>query len=226
MALRYPTAYPERINHHVPSLAYAADVIHNAPNRFDFGAVTALDDDGLVASNALVSGATKTFTLLTNTNGVSRTVARWGRCVSITSDAACTRVVTVKGRDYLGQRMSETITFAGAAKVLGKKAFYFVDEISVSSEANTPNVKMGWDDILGLPYKARQMLFEQKNGVVAANAGTFVAGLATGTAATISNADVRGTYRPVTVVPDAANTFSLLLSLDEENLHGNTQFFA
>ncbi len=155
MASRTATFYPERLSVRVPSMAFAADVnIETGMSKSDLGSPATLDADGLVASVALTSGVAHTATLLTNANGCTRTNAPFGRNVTITADGTCTRVATVTGRDYLNTKVVETITFAGNSTVQGKKAFFYVDSVSISSEANTPNITVGWGDIIGLPYKA------------------------------------------------------------------------
>jgi hypothetical protein len=79
---------------------------------------------------------------------------------------------------------------------------------------------------MGLPEKGKAMVNEIKNNAASANAGTFVAGLANATTPTGTNADVRGTYLPVTVLPDGTNTFEVRYVADTSNLHGNAQFAA
>jgi hypothetical protein len=37
---------------------------------------------------------------------------------------------------------------------------------------------------------------------------------------------VRGTYLPVTVLPDGVNTFSLRYFVDNNNAYGNAQYYA
>jgi hypothetical protein len=85
---------------------------------------------------------------------------------------------------------------------------------------------VGWRDCFGLPHKFVAIDLEEKDGVLSANAGTFVAGLLTATPSTATTADVRGTYLAVTVLPDGTRTFRLRYFADFNNLDGNAQFTA
>jgi hypothetical protein len=218
MAQRYPEYNPRKINRYVPSCSYAADVIHNSAYRAELGAPIAAAAAGLVASIALTSGAALAATLLED-----ELDARYGRNVTITSDAACTRVVTVTGRDYLGQPMIEAVTFAGAATVAGKKAFKWIDSVSIASEANTPTITVGWGDVLGMPYATQLMLGDLQDGATVTD-GTLVAEVTTDPQ-TATTGDPRGTYDPNTAC-DGAKSFSVLCVLNTSNLHGVRQYFA
>jgi hypothetical protein len=152
-------------------------------------------------------------------------MGRWGRGIRAVASGASTATVTITGRDYLGQRMQEVLTLNGATAVLGVKAFRYVDNIAWGLTAGT-TIDVGFTNLMGLPDKGKAMVNEIKNGAASANAGTFVAGLANATTPTGTNADVRGTYLPVTVIPDGTNTFEVRYVADTSNLHGNAQFAA
>jgi len=130
----------------------------------------------------------------------------------------------VNGYDYLGQRLQENITANGTTIVNGVKAFQWIDNIVCGASADVVTISVGWTNLFGLPYTFQHLIAEDKNYVVAANAGTFVAGLAEGTAATATNADPRGTYLPATVIPDGTNIFEVTYMVRRGNLHGNAQF--
>jgi len=159
------------------------------------------------------------FDSLTKRNG-------WGRNITAVASSTNTRVMTVQGYDYLGQPMTEQITLTSGASVQGLKAFAWVTSISFASAADTTTVDVGWGNKFGLPFAGNAMATEVKNGAVAANAGTFTAALANATAATATNADTRGTYLPVTVIPDGTNTFEVHYILRRGNLHGNRAYSA
>lgn len=221
MPRRVAQFYPQRVNQRVPNMAYTADVTNGDIIHAQFGAPAALSTNNLVSLQSLAAaGSTPPAATYT---GSEAQMGRYGRGVQIVASAAYAGVVTITGRDYLGQRMVETITANGATGVLGLKAFRYVDSVSwVTTGAVTLDV--GVSNRLGLPYKFEQNIAETKNNLLAANAGTFVPGLISTTAATATNADVRGTYLPVTVIPDGTNTFELRYIADTSNLHGNRQF--
>jgi len=119
--------------------------------------------------------------------------------------------------------MVEVLTINGTTAVLGLKAFAWISSVVFSSSTDTTTVNLGYRDCFGLPFAGDAMITEMKNGAAAANAGTFVAALADATAETNTNADARGTYLPVTVIPDGTNTFTVIYALRRNNLHGNAR---
>ena len=224
MPRRVAQFYPQRVNLRVPNMAYTADITNNDVIHVQLGAPATLDSDGILAAQSINAAVTVT-TFASTYAPTAAIMGPFGRGLRVVASGAATSTVIVNGRDYLGQRMSETLTLNGATAVLGIKAFRYIDSVVCAATAST-TIDLGWRDLFGLPYKFEQIAQETKNGVVAANAGTFVAGLATATAATATNADVRGTYLPVTVIPDGTNTFELRYIADTSNLHGNRQFTA
>jgi hypothetical protein len=122
--------------------------------------------------------------------------------------------------------MREDFTLNGTTAVLGLKAFRYVDSITPVTGTASTTVALTVVNLMGLPHKLQSVDQEMKNGVLTANAGTFVAGLLNATTPTATNADVRGTYLPVTVLPDGTRTFELRYFADDTNLDGNAQFFA
>ena len=237
LARPYADYFPYGLSMRVPNMAYAADVTLNAPYCANFGAPLALDADGIVDGLVMVNGSAvsvSTFsvdasaTTIAN-NGLvpfdSRTVRNgWGRNITVVASAANARTLTVTGYDYLGSKLVETITVNGTTTVQGVKAFQWVESVSLSSDTDTTTVDIGWGNKFGLPYKGIAMDVEIKNNAIAANAGTFTAGLATATAETATNADVRGTYLPVTVIPDGTNTFEVWYITSRNDLHGQARY--
>lgn len=231
-ARNYADYFPYGVSVWVRNLEYAADVNIGQPYVANLGAPLALSATQLITTGALTSGSASTFTAaagqiangglvphdsLTKRNG-------WGRGLQIVATAACTRVLTISGYDYLGQRMVENITANGTTPVLGVKAFQWVDTILCGSSADTVSINVGTTNVFGLPYTFQALVSEMKNYAVAANAGTFVVGLAEGTVATATNADPRGTYLPATVIPDGVNIFEVTYMPRRGNLHGNAHF--
>lgn len=224
MTQRYGTFFPGRLSERVSGMSYDAAVRNGAPYRAIFGAPIALDADGILAAQS-ISGTGSTTTFASTYSTGDTTLGKWGRALSVVASGAATSKVYVRGRDYLGSKMYEELTLSATAVVNGLKAFKAIDQVDWDNTAST-TINLGWRDCFGVPYKFRANIVEMKNGAIAANAGTFVAGLATATAATATNADVRGTYVPATVLPDGTNTFEVQYAPDDANLHGNAQFYA
>lgn len=235
----YAEYFPYGINLFVPNCAYAADVNLDASQYCaSFGAPLALSANGLLAAVQMVNGSAVAVSSFTSGAGSATAIGYngmvpfdsltrrngWGRNVTVVAAAACTRVATVNGYDYLSQPMTESITINGTTTVQGLKAFAWVTSVSFASSTDTTTVDLGWGNKLGLPYAGSAMATEIKNGAIAANAGTFTAALANATTATATNADTRGTYLPVTVIPDGTNTFEVNYIVRRGNLHGNRQY--
>lgn len=234
----YADYFPFGVSLRVPSMQYAADVTLNGPYCCKFGAPLALATDGILNDCLMVSGSAVTVNTFTagagsataiGYNGLvpfdSTTIRNgWGRNVTAVASSTNTRVMTVTGYDYLGSKMVEAITLSSGSPVAGKKAFAWIESISFASASDTTTVDVGYGNIFGLPYALNALDVEIKNDAIAANAATMVAALADATAATATNADVRGTYLPVTVIPDGANTFEIWYIPRRMNLHGNAQY--
>lgn len=229
---------PYGISVAVRNMQYAADVNLGVPFYCNLGAPLALDADGILDGVVMVNGSAVTVTAFTAGAASATEIAYnglvpvhstskrsgWGRNVTVVASSTNTRVMTVTGYDYLGQKVVEAITLNSGTPVLGLKTFSWITSISFSSDTDTTTVDVGWGNKFGLPYAFQALDVEMKNGAVAANAGTFVAALADATAATGTNADVRGTYLPVTVLPDGTNTFEIAYFPRQGNLHGNAQY--
>lgn len=221
MVRRNPTYFPQRVNLRVPNMAYTGGIEGNDIITAEFGAPAAAGNAILLSAQSIAAaGNTSTFASYTASEAQ---MGKWGRGVRAVASGASTATVTITGRDYLGQRMVETLTLNGITPVLGVKAFRYIDNIAWTATAGT-TMDVGITNLFGLPNKLKAAVNEIKNGAVTANAGTFVAGLANATAATGTNADVRGTYLPSIVVPDGINTFEVRFIADTSNLHGNRQF--
>lgn len=242
-----PTAayFPRALSVYVPNCMYAIDTeIDNRTHTAEFGAPLALSANGLLASVLMVNGSAVTVTDTTTAAGGAGTATSigyyglvpfdsltiagkgWGRNITAVASTTNARTLTITGYDYLGQKMQETITLNGNTTVQGLKAFYWVTSFVFSSDTDTTTVNVGWGNKLGLPFAGEAMFSEVKNGAAAANAGTFTAALADATTATATNADTRGTYLPVSVIPDGTNTFKATYMKRWGNLHGNAQYTA
>lgn len=230
MTARSATYFPRSKNAYVPSMSYSADVQIGQPYVADFGAPATASTTGIFS--ALTIGSTaKVFTsanwaaaFLALTTQVGMLDAPYGRNIQATGNASTDQVVTITGRDYLGQPMKENITLAGAATIAGKKAFKWVDRVDVTVGTGGTTLSLGWGDVLGLPYRAIGAVTSIEDEI-AATAGTFVAGAASTTTQTATTADPRGTI-DFNSASNGTKKFKFAYLVDEANMHGNRQFFA
>ncbi len=238
LARPYADYFPFAVSQRVPAMQYAADVTLNGPFCCNFGAPSALSANGILAAFQNVNGSAGQVTSFTSGAGSATAIGYnglvpfdsttvrngWGRNLTCTASTTCTRTVTVTGYDYLGSKLVETMTLSGTSTVQGLKAFQYVTQVDISSDTDTATVSIGWGNKLGLPYKGVAMDVEIKDNALAANAGTFVAGLATATAETATNADVRGTYLPATVIPNGSVVFEMWYFPYRNDLHGQARY--
>jgi len=194
---KIPDFFPRRINQYVKGMGYSSEA-ENGVMQINLGTPSLASTQFIVANVALSSGASKTFTLAKDDLLGTGSGSVYGRNVTITAGGANTRDATIRGRDYLGQPMMETIVFNGAATVQGAKAFAYIDSASVDSEANTPTVSVGFGDKLGVPYRVIKVLSSESDGTVA-TLGTLTAGIRD-TAQTASTVDPRGLIDPATTL--------------------------
>lgn len=235
----YASYFPRGINMYVATAEYAIDAdMDNKIETLELGAPVALNTNGILATVQMVATAAVLVTAFSATVGTATAIAfggmvpnlstaspsGWGRGLSFANSVTSDRVVTVTGYDYLGQKMVENLTFSTTTVQNTKKAFAWLESINFASSSDTSTVNVGWTNLFGLPYTGDTMVAEIKNSAVAANAGTFVAGLVSTTAANATSADSRGTYLPATVLPNGTNTFKIMYLKRSGNLHGIAQF--
>lgn len=199
MTKQIATFYPTGINTYVPGMQFAEDV-HYDLVRVDFGTPAVASATVYLNSAAITNAASTIVT------GMPITVdARYGRAIQIKGDTAGDNaVVTVSGRDYLQQPMTEAFTLNGTTAVLGQKAFKFIDSVAVGAgNANaSSSIDLGSQDALGLPYKSIKVLSEENDAAIVATLGTLVTPTLTDPATTTTD-DVRGTYDPQTTLNGA-----------------------
>jgi len=160
--------YPRNIDQYVPNMEFAADVVDGA-HKVSLGAPATLDADGIwdgvtvgtAGGDTHTSADYKTTfdgssTSVTTTSGMID--ATYGRCLTCVGNASTDQVVTVIGRDYLGQGMRENFTLSGTTVQYGLKAFKFVDSTSCTAGTGGSTLDVGWSDVLGLPYASQQIL--------------------------------------------------------------------
>jgi hypothetical protein len=158
--------YPRSISQYVPNMEFAADVVGDNHIAY-LGTPSALDADGIwdgvSATNSATSYSSSDYkstfdgssTSVTSTAGMLS--ARYGQCLTATGSSGSDHVCTITGRDYLGQRMQESLTLSGTTVIFGNKAFKYVDTLAIATGAASDTVDIGWYDRLGLPYKAERI---------------------------------------------------------------------
>lgn len=226
MAQRFASFFPQRINMHFANAAIGSYGAGQSPHiaTFNLGTPYALDADALLAAESIASSGTTT-TFAAAYVATEAQMGRWGRNITVVASGTASSVVRVVGRNYLGQLMRENFTLNNASIVQGVKAFRYVDKIGWDATSGT-TINVGLGNYLGIPYRSIAMVHEIKNNAVAANAGTFVAGLATTSNSTYISTDPRGLYLPVTVIPNASVSFVIRCVVDPTQLYGVPDAYA
>jgi len=223
-----PTAFQRRINNYVPGMQYAVDVNLNSPSRVPLGTPPAGVANNLLNGQSTGAGATVDLTGNVNAQGI---VDPWGRTIQfVASLAGVANVITIRGADYLGQPVTENVTLNGVTTVESKKAFKFVDSITVGAPVTASQTfNAGWGTTLGLPWKVQRGAFEVANGQAVGTLGT-VTNPVLNDPQTATTGDPRGTYKPTTAL-NAANVISLVADFSNDlnssnngGLHGIRHF--
>lgn len=223
MAQRIAEYYPQRLNVRVPDMMSHSDVGDDGQVRVDFGAPVALDADGILAAQSIATASsTSTFASTYSSDAMGR----YGRRVTVVASGAATSTVTIRGRDYLNQPVTETLTLNGTTSVNGVKAFKYIDQVSWGATAST-TINVGWGNAFGLPFRMMTMERELVDNLATANAGTLTAGHGAATTQTATTADPRGLYVPHTSnAPNGTLTFSVIGLADKNQLHGAAHFYS
>ncbi len=225
MTARVADYLPQKINQFVPGMTYSADVIMEGPVRVQLGVPVAADPNGIVAAQSMTTAGS----LTSFAAAFSRTVmGRYGRCVNIDASGTGVKVVTITGRDYLGQPMVEDITLNSTTLVDGVKAFAWIEKVAWLDQSGI-NLDVGWGDIMGLPYKTQGLVADLIDAagagfVTVGTASTLVAGVETDPAIATTG-DPRGTVI-ANDIPDGTSEYQVLVTVDRTNLHGVAHFFA
>jgi hypothetical protein len=216
---------PRRLNRYVPAMGYAADVILGGPHEVRFGPMAVASATNLINATAVTTAVAYTTILQDgNTDPVITTVAEefpygpgFGRCLQIVFAGANTGVVTLKGRDYLGQPVTENLTANGATPVIGVKAFKYLDSVTAATGGT---ISVGTTDKLGLPYCTQNVLSEQLDGARVSTLGTLVAPSYVDPA-TATTTDPRGSYDPNSTLNGTAFLTADIIVRNEINTNGN-----
>ena len=172
---------------------YVFDVV---PLTLQAAGLAALQQTAGAANLVLTAGTGVTTQV--GPDGVTRYVLDTPRCVTLTSAGNLAAVTfTVTGYDQYGQLMTQALAGPNANTVATLKAFKSITRVAVSAAVGA-DVSVGFNDTLGLPIRvigAGYVASVKWAGVLAADAGTFVAAVQT-SPATNATGDVRGTYTP------------------------------
>jgi hypothetical protein len=215
-----------RYNSYVPSMGYAASMIHSGPFEVRFGPMIVAAAADILSAQSIATATSTTTFLKSNTDPVNSTVVSefpygpgFGRCLQIVASGASTSVVTISGRDYLGQPMTEALTANGTTAVIGTKAFKYIDRISWTATAAT-TINVGTTDKLGLPFRMQNVLEEMLDGVRVATLGTLVTPSLVDPA-TATTTDPRGTYDPNSTLNGTAFLTAVFQPNSAVNSSGN-----
>ena len=204
------------VNLYVPDAQYSADIDYMTGEfRADYGAPPALSANGIInAGNWAVAGSVNSFAATYQRNSL----APYGRQLSLVGPASTTNVVTIRGRDYLGQPILESLTLNSATPVNTLKIYRWVESFTWTADAEAVAINVGWTDVFGLPYRtlAIQNWFEDN---VSATAGTFVAGAPNNVAQVAGSSDPRGTIK-FTSASNGVRTFACIGICDLTELYG------
>ena len=166
MAQRIQPDYnPKGFSRYVSGAAYVGDVHRGQTVIVNLGAPAALDADGIYATLSTATAGTFT-TFATTYDAVNGLSGRYGRTVTMVCSGAATSTVRVRGYDWLGQAMSELFTLNGTTTVIGVKAFKYISAVVIVTTTAAETINVGWNDRLGLPYKAHDMARCYEDGVM------------------------------------------------------------
>jgi hypothetical protein len=203
MVQRVASFRNRRYNGYVPAMGYSAEIIHGAPYMVDFLTPIAASTTNIVANAASTVGVASTLV-------IDAADAPFGRNVVVVGAGVG---ATVRGKDYLGQGMTEVLAAGG----VGNKAFKWID--SITPDATGAAFSAGFGSKLGLPFRMSNVMEETANGAEAA-VGTFVAGVLTDPQ-TSSTGDPRGTYVPTTALNGSNRILATFLPYNLLNANGN-----
>ena len=203
--------YPDRMNLYVPAMSYAAEVRESGIYRVSLGTPPlAVATDIISAQSTAAAGNTDlTYEM---------TTCPYGRCLEIDCSGANTDVLTITGYDYLGQKITEEITFNGTTSVVGVKAFKRVTNVAWLIQAGE-TFDLGTHDKLGLPYKTTHFVGEVLAGVEQST-GTLVVGIGTDPQIA-TTVDPRGTYNPTGTLNGTSELVVTMLADDYVNASNN-----
>lgn len=231
LAKTFADGFNRRMNAYVPAAMFAAEVSKDGVYTVSFGTPTATDNDAHITSGQDLQA--NAVLAITSFSGVLAGVddSRYGRNVICTAGAAVgvsvTVVVTVTGRDYLGQPMKEQISIAhadGTNAIAGVKAFKWIDSVvtngGTGGTTTDTYILVGSGTKFGVPYKTVRVLSEENDGSQNSSLGTLTAGVVTDPA-TATTGDPRGLYVPNTTPNGSKEIIGQFIASAWVNSSGN-----
>lgn len=213
---------PTRVNLYVPNMEYSSDVDADGNHSADLGAPNAAVATQFANLATLGTTGSAVYDSTLQTQAI---MGLYGRQVQLVGSGATTVAFTITGYDYLGQKITETLTGNGTTPVLSVKAYTRVVAASWTGGAAV-NYSLGTAIGLGVPYRSLALSRELVDGVIP-TAGALTAGLATTTTQTATTADPRGIYTPqASFVPNGSRRFAPVFFVDTKSLYGNAHFAA
>lgn len=206
----------QQVNMYVPDAQFSADIDYvTGEYRADYGAVPALSANGILAGgNWGVAGSNNVFTPDYRTK-----LGPFGRQLSFVSLATAANVVTILGRDYMGQPIRETLTLNGATAVNTLKIYRSLDTLSwTAPNGAATTVNIGFTDTLGVPYRTVAVQNWLEDGL-SATPGTATYGASNIVPQTAGSSDPRGGVK-FTSASNGVKTFSLIGLADLTELYG------
>lgn len=200
--------FQQGMNYYVPAAQAIGDLAQALKGRFSFGVAVIASDADLILNDQSINAAVDTITFDASFLNTEAQMGRYGRNLVVVASGAATSTVTVYGRDYLGQKMAETLTLNGTTTVTGLKAFRYVDRVVAGVTAAT-TIDLGVGTRLGLPYVTMKVLSEFVDNV-SGTVGTLTAPVFTDPQ-TLTTGDPRGTY-----IPNTAPNGSRVIEIDAE----------
>lgn len=226
----YPDYLPLDVNQYCPACAMVADARYGDTTRISFGKPVVADTDGIIKDAAALNVDTVTTVLKAVFDGAvgGDLGSRWGRNVTITASAAVgvgtEVIVTVTGRDYLGQPITENITVThanGTDTQSGLKAFKEVTKLySDGGGSADETIEVGFGDVLGIPYKAVKVISEEFADAIEGTLGTLVTPVLTDPG-TITTGEPRGTYDPQSTLNGTSELCATFIFDNSVNSSGN-----
>jgi|SRR6188768_1616343 hypothetical protein len=210
----------QQVNMYVPDAQFSADIDYvTGEYRADYGAVPALSANAILAGgNWGVAGSSNVFAA-----DYRSKMGPFGRQLSFVSLATAANVVTILGRDYMGQPIRETLTLNGATAVNSLKIYRSLDLLTwTAPNGAATTVNIGFTDVLGVPYRTVAVQNWLEDGV-AATAGTFVAGASNAVAQTAGSSDPRGSV-DFSSASNNVKTFAIIGLADLTELYGIAHF--
>lgn len=227
------------VDNYVPAMTMSSHIGDDGVYRVSLGTPATTDADGIFNDKPADDGGPYTYTVA-DVNGVAISSgemdsegvfvkAKFGRSITVTGSAAgVTQDVTLVGYDYLGQKVVKTIAATGTSAMVFPPIKRFVS-LTVAVGASSETIDVGWNTILGLPFKTVRVIHEELGGVLSATLGTLTAPVLTDPA-TAATLDPRGTYAPNATMDGAkelvinAIASSWVNSSGNGGLHGIAQY--